>query len=77
MLWLEERCKMRSMKWINNKFSPTARLGYGIAGAALVVLPALVAYREGIAGLPAEAVVAALFGVGYLMAAALGGEFAS
>lgn len=68
---------MRSIKWIRNKLSPTARLGYGIAGAVLVVLPALVAYREGIAGLRPEAVVAALFGVGYLMAAALGGRVAS
>jgi hypothetical protein len=68
---------MRSIRRIRNKFNPTARLGYGIAGAALVVLPALVAYREGIAGLRPEAVLAALFGVGYLMAAALGGKFAS
>lgn len=68
---------MRSIKRIRNKLSPTARLGYGIAGAALVVLPALVAYREGIAGLRPEAVVAALFGVGYLLAAALGGKLAT
>ena len=73
---------MRSIQWIRykrirNKLSPTARLGYGIAGATLVALPTLVAYREGIAGLRPEAVFAALFGVGYLMAAALSGKFAS
>jgi len=52
-------------------------MGYGVAGAALVVLPALVAYREGIAGLRPEALVAAVFGVVYLAAAVLGGRAAA
>lgn len=68
---------MRSIKRIRNKLSPAARLGYGIAGVALLVLPALVAYREGIAGLRPEAVFAAVFGIGYLIAAAVSGKFAS
>jgi hypothetical protein len=65
------------MKWIRIKFSPTARLGYGVAGAVLLVLPALVAYREGVAGLRPEAMIAALFGIGYLAAAMFGGRHVS
>lgn len=67
---------MRSIGWIRARLNPTARLGYGIAGAVLLVLPVLVATRDGVAALRPEAAVAALFGVGYLVAAAYGGKFA-
>lgn len=68
---------MKSSERMRNRLGPTGRMGYGVAGAALVVLPVLVAYREGIAGLRPEALVAAVFGVVYLAAAVLGGRAAA
>jgi hypothetical protein len=63
---------MRSIKRLRSKLNAMARLGYSIAGAALIALPALVAYREGVGGMRPEAVLAALFGIAYLIVATLG-----
>jgi hypothetical protein len=65
---------MKSLKHIRNTLSLEARLGYAIAGATLLVLPAVVVYREGNAGVTAGLVLSALFGIGYLIAAVLGGK---
>lgn len=68
---------MRPIRWIRERLNPTARLGYGIAGAVLLVLPLVVAYRDGVVALRPEAAIVALFGAGYLVAAAYGGRLAS
>ncbi len=65
---------MRSLKHIRSKFSLEARVGYAIAGATLLVLSAVVVYHEGGAGVTAGLVLSALFGIGYLAAAVLGGR---
>lgn len=65
---------MSSLRHIRNTFSLEARVGYAIAGATLLVLPAVVMYREGNAGVTAGLVLSALFGIGYLIAAVLGGK---
>lgn len=65
---------MKALNRIRKKFSSEARVGYAIAGAALLVLPAVVVYSEGVAGVTAWLGVSALFGIGYLTAAVFGGK---
>jgi VIT1/CCC1 family predicted Fe2+/Mn2+ transporter len=65
---------MKALNRIGKKFSSEARVGYAIAGAALLVLPAVVVSSEGSAGVTVPLVVLALFGIGYLTAAVFGGK---
>ena len=60
---------METIRHIRSRFSSTARAGYALAGAALLVLPTMVVYREGSAGVTAGVALSALFGIGYLIAA--------
>jgi hypothetical protein len=62
------------MRRIRSRFSSTARAGYALAGAALLVLPTMVVYREGSAGVTTGLALSVLFGIGYLIAAAVGGR---
>ena len=63
---------MGTVRRIRSRFSSTARAGYALAGAALLVLPTMV-YWEGGAGVTAGLALSALFGIGYLITAAVGG----
>jgi hypothetical protein len=63
---------MGAVKRVMSGCSSSARLGHALAGAALLVLPAMVVYREGSAGVTLDLVLPVLFGIGYLIAAAVG-----
>ena len=63
---------MRAVKRVMSRFSSSARAGHALAGAVLLVLPGIVVYREGGAGVTVGLVLSVLFGVGYLIAAAVG-----
>jgi hypothetical protein len=65
---------MKAHNRIGKKFSFEARLGYAVAGAALLVLPTVVVYSEGGAGVTASLAITALFGISYLIAAVFGGK---
>jgi hypothetical protein len=56
---------------VRKSLSSTAQMGYSMAGAALLVPPALVLCSEGITGVTTGFVLSALFGIGYLIAAVL------
>ena len=62
---------MDSFRGVRKSLSSTAQVGYSIAGAALLVPPALVLCSEGITGVTTGFVLSALFGIGYLIAAVL------
>ena len=62
---------MDSFRRVRKSLSSTAQVGYSIAGAALLVPPALVLCSEGITGVTTGFVLSALFGVGYLIATVL------
>ena len=63
---------MSGIRRVRSRFSSTARVGYALAGAVLLVLPAIIVYREGGNGVTPGLILSALFGVAYLVAAALG-----
>lgn len=65
---------MKALNRIAKKFGSEARVGYAVAGAALIVLPAVVVSGEGGAGVTVWLVVSALFGIGYLSAAVFAGK---
>lgn len=65
---------MKALKRIGKKFGSEARAGYAVAGAALLVLPAIVVSGEGGAPATVWLVVSALFGIGHLSAAVFGGK---
>jgi hypothetical protein len=63
---------MNAIKQVRSRFSSAARVGHALAGAVLLVLPAIVVYREGSAGVKAGLILSGLFGIAYLVAAAAG-----
>lgn len=65
---------MKLLNHIRNTSRLEARVGYAIAGAALLVLPAVVMCRDGDAAATAGLVASALFGIGYLIGAVLVGR---
>lgn len=68
---------MRSLKGIRSRFGPEACVAHVIAAAVLIVLPAIVVTREGVASLTTGLIVTTVFGIGYLVAAVLGGKIIS
>lgn len=63
---------MNAIKRVRSRFGSAARAGHALAGAVLLVLPAIVVYREGTAGVTAGLILSGLFGIAYLVAAAVG-----
>ena len=68
---------MRSLKRIRSRFRPEAYVGHAVAAAMLIVLPAIVVSGEGVASLTVGLIVTTVLGIGYLVAAVLGGKINS
>jgi hypothetical protein len=64
---------MGAVKRVTSRFGSSARAGHALAGAVLLVVPTIVVYEEGGAGVTIGLVLSVLFGLGYLIAAAVGG----